>query len=125
LALFEPSTTATFKITPSPITFAATAPPAVKQGAQVEFPIKLTRLYNYAEAVQLQIALPAGVAGINIPAVTIPAGQVDGKIVVQAAANATPGTHQLSIKAIATLNGQQVAIDQPVNLVVEKVEAAK
>ena len=125
VALFEPSTTATFKITPSPITMAATAPPAVKQGAQVEFPIKLTRLYNYAEAVQLQIALPAGVAGLNIPAVAIPAGQVDGKIVVQAAANATPGTHQLSIKAIATLNGQQVAIDQPVNLVVEKVEAAK
>jgi len=125
LALFEPSTTATFKITPSPITFAATAPPAVKQGAQVEFPIKLTRLYNYNEAVQLQIALPGGVAGINIPAVTIPAGQVDGKIVVQAAANATPGTHQLTVKAIATLNGQQVTIDQPVNLVVEKVEAAK
>lgn len=125
VALFEPSTTATFKITPSPIALAATAPPAVKQGAQVEFPVKLTRLYNYADAVQLQIALPAGVGGINIPAVTIPAGQVDGKIVAQAAANATPGTHQLTIKAIATLNGQQVAIDQPVNLVVEKVEAAK
>ncbi|HEV7223882.1 MAG TPA: PPC domain-containing protein [Pirellulales bacterium] len=125
LALFEPSTTATFTVTPSPVTFAATAPPAVKQGAQVEFPIKLTRLYNYADPVQLQIALPNGVGGINIPAVTVPAGQVDAKIIVQVAANATPGTHQLTVKAISTLNGQQTTIEQPVNLAVEKVEAVK
>jgi hypothetical protein len=125
VALFEPSTTTTVKVTPSPITLAATAPPAVKQGAQVEVPIKLTRLYNYADAVVVQVMLPQGVAGINIAQLQVPAGQVDGKLVAQAAANATPGAHQLTIKAIATLNGQQIVTEQTVALTVEKVEAAK
>lgn len=125
VALFDASTTALLKITPTPVTMAATAPPAVKQGAQVELPVKLTRLYNYADPVLIQAALPQGVAGIGIAQIQVPAGQVDGKLVVQAAANATPGAHQLTLKAISTLNGQQVVTEQVVALTVEKVEAAK
>ncbi len=90
VALFEPSTTTTFKITPAPITLAVTAPAAVKQGAEAELPVKLTRLYNYNDPVQLQATLPQGVAGITIAQVQAPAGQVDAKLVVKAAANATP-----------------------------------
>lgn len=125
VALFQPSTTTTLKITPAPITVAATAPAALKQGAQGELPIKLTRLYNYADAVLIQAVLPQGVAGINIPQVQAPAGQVDAKLMVQTAANATPGVHQVTIRAIATLNGQQAVAEQVVAVTVEKADAAK
>lgn len=125
VALFEPSTTTTFKITPAPITLAVTAPAAVKQGAEAELPVKLTRLYSYNDPVLIQATLPKGVAGITIAQVQAPAGQVDAKLAVKAAANATPGAHQVTIKATATLNGQQAATEQVVTLTVEKVEAVK
>lgn len=119
--LFWPSTLTTIKITPAPITMTATAPPAaLKQGAQAEVPVKLTRLYGYADAVQLQAAAPNGVQGLTIAAATIAAGQNEGKLVIQAAATATPGNHTLTVKATAPFNGQQLTVEQPVNVVIEK-----
>ena len=119
--LFWPSTTTAIKITAAPITMTATAPAAaIKLGARGELPVKLTRLYGFNEAVQVQAVLPGGVQGLTIAPLPVPAGQVDAKLIVQAAANATPGTHAITIKAIAPFNGQQLAIEQPVNVTIEK-----
>ena len=121
VALFWPSTSATIKITAAPITMAATAPAAaIKAGAQGELPVKIERLYGFAEAVQVQAVLPGGVQGITIAPLPLPAGQADVKLIVQAAANATTGTHAITIKAIAPFNGQQLAVEQPVNVTIEK-----
>lgn len=121
IALFWPSTTTTIKITAAPIKMTATAPAtAIKLGAQGELPVKLERLYGYNEAVQIQAAVPGGVQGLAIAAVPVPAGQLEAKLVVQAAANATPGSHAITIKAIAPFNGQQLTVEQPVNVVIEK-----
>ena len=49
-----------------------------------------------------------------------PAGQLDAKLIVQAAATATPGTHAINIKAVAPFNGQQLVVEQPVTVVIEK-----
>jgi len=123
IALFWPSTTATLKITAAPITLAVTPPTvALKQGQQVEIPVALTRLYGYAEAIELEVALPAGIVGLKIDKVTVAAGQNEGKLVIVAAANATPGNHNLAVKATATFNGQKQAADQVVPVVIEKVE---
>jgi hypothetical protein len=100
---------------------AATAPAAaIKLGAQAELPVKLTRLYGFNEAVQVQAVLPGGVQGVTIAPVAVPAGQAEAKLIVQAAANATPGTHAINIKAIAPFNGQQLTVEQPVSVVIEK-----
>lgn len=124
--LFWPSTATTIKITPAPITLkVAAAPSALKQGAQLEIPVRITRLYGYADAVPLQAAAPQGVAGLTIAPATIAAGQADGKLVIQAAADATPGAHTLTVKATAPFNGQQLIVEQPLALTIEKVEAAK
>lgn len=119
--LFWPSTSTVIKITAAPITMAATAPAAaIKLGAQGELPVKLTRLYGFNEAVQVQAVLPGGVQGVTIAAVPVPAGQAEAKLIVQAAANATPGTHAITIKAIAPFNGQQLTVEQTVSVVIEK-----
>jgi hypothetical protein len=126
VALFWPSTTTTLKITAAPITLAVTPPAAaLKQGQQLEFPVALTRLYGYAEAIELEVALPAGVSGLKIDKVTVPAGQNEGKLVIVAAANATPGNHNLAVKATAMFNGQKQTADQVVPIVIEKVEQTK
>jgi hypothetical protein len=119
--LFWPSTSAVIKITAAPITMTAAATAAVKQGGQVELPVTIARLYGFAEAVQVQAVVPGGVQGVTIAPVPVPAGQADVKLVVQAAANATPGAHAITIKAIAPFNGQQLTVEQPVTLTVEKV----
>jgi hypothetical protein len=126
VALFWPSTTTTIKITAAPITLAVTPPAAaLKQGQQTELPVALTRLYGYADPIELEIALPAGVSGLKIDKVMVPAGQNEGKLVIVAAANATPGNHNLAVKATATFNGQKQTADQVVPIVIEKVEEAK
>lgn len=120
IGLFWPSTTAAIKITAAPIKMTATAPAAaIKLGAQGELPVKLERLYGYNEAVQVQAVLPAGVQGVTIAAMPIAAGQAEAKLVVQAAANATPGTHTITIKAVAPFNGQQLAVEQAVMVVIQ------
>jgi hypothetical protein len=120
------SSAATLKITAAPITISVTPPTAaLKQGQQIELPVSVARLYGYAEAVELEAAIPAGVAGLKVDKVAVPAGQNDGKLVIAAAANATPGNHNLAIKATATFNGQKLSADQVVPIVIEKVEPTK
>ncbi|HVA49203.1 MAG TPA: PPC domain-containing protein [Pirellulales bacterium] len=121
VALFWPSTSTAIKITAAPITMTATAPAAaIKLGAQGEVPVKIERLYGFGEAVQVQAVLPGGVQGVTIAPLPVPAGQAEVKLIVQAAANATPGTHAITIKAIAPFNGQQLAVEQPVMVLIEK-----
>jgi hypothetical protein len=69
--------------------------------------------------------LPGGVNGLTIPNVTIPAGQTQIKCTMTAAANATPGSHQITVRATLKLNNQNLVVDQPVTLNVQKVEPAK
>ncbi len=124
--LFFPSTPVTLKVTDAPLTLAVTPlPAALKQGMTSEVPVTITRLYAYAEAVNLNVVIPPGLAGVSIPNVAIPAGQTAGKLMITAAANATDGKHDLIVRASFAVNGQQLIVDQPLPLTIEKVEAAK
>jgi hypothetical protein len=124
--VFAPSTPVTIKITPAPITLKATAPTVpLKQGAKFELPVAVTRLYAFADAVTISVALPQGVTGLQIPNATIAKGQVQGKLALTAAANATPGQHELKIRAAIRLNNQPITIEQSVLLTVLKVEPPK
>lgn len=120
--VFRPTTSVTLKVTEAPVVFAAAfAAAAVKQGAAVDVPVGFTRLYGYADPVQLEVMLPGGLAGVKIDNVAIPQGANDGKLVVQAAADATPGDHKLTVRATVNYNGQNVQITQELPL---KIEAA-
>ncbi|MGE0607531.1 MAG: PPC domain-containing protein [Pirellulales bacterium] len=114
-----PTTPIVIKITAAPITSAVTAPGALKQGAEVQVPVTITRLYNYNDPVDLEAVIPNGVAGLQVAKVTIPAGENAGVVVIKAAANATVGQHNLNIRATARLNNQPLQVDQPVLVTVE------
>jgi len=117
------STPITLKITPAPITMAEPKAGPLKQGAMLEVPITITRLYAYPGQVNITTILPTGVGGLSIPNVAIPANQTQTKIAITAAANATEGDHQLTIRATLNLNGQNLTVDQPLRLVVQKTAA--
>jgi hypothetical protein len=124
--MFATTTSFTIKVAEAPITFAAPQPAlAVKQAAAVEATVTLNRLYGYAEQITLELVPPGGVSGVSAAAVNIPNGQAQGKLMIQAAANATPGAHTFQVRATARPGGQALPIGQNLTLTVEAVQAKK
>lgn len=106
----------TVKVTAAPVTLTATAASQVEQGAKVEYSVSITRLYGFTDAVELNLVLPGGVAGLNAAKIVIPKDQTQAKLVIEAAVNATPGDHTLTLQAALKLNNQDIKVDQPVKL---------
>ncbi|HVX09679.1 MAG TPA: hypothetical protein VHC22_00620 [Pirellulales bacterium] len=121
-----PSMPVTLKVTPAPITIAvAGANATLKQGAKLELPITINRLYDFTNPVQFNVQFPGGVGGLNIPQLTIQSGQNQGNLSITAADNATPGRHELRLLANLQFNNQNLQVIETVPLVIEQVEVAK
>lgn len=120
------STPITLKVTPAPITLAAT-PPAqpIKQGEKLEVAVSITRLYNYADPVALSGTPPQGVAGLQVANANIDKGQAQGKVVVTTAANTPPGTYDIVIRAVAKLNNQNLTVEQTIPLTIQPAPPAE
>jgi hypothetical protein len=117
--LAAPSPTVTLKVTSAPITLnAIPSGSAIKQGGSLELPVTINRLYSYADAVQIKAKLPAEAKGLKIADLSIAAGQSEAKLVVQAAADAAPGTYSINIQAVSKYNGQDLPVAQDVAITV-------
>ncbi len=116
------STPITIKIHEYPITLTE-LPQAtkLKQGEKTELPITITRLIEFAEQVSFSTVI-RGVSGLSIQNVNIPKGQTQIKLPITAAANATPGSHEITLRATMRINNQTLTLDQPFLLEIEKVE---
>ncbi len=115
------STAVSIRITAAPITVTAFAPRGpLKQGSKVDIPVVINRLHGYAEPVQVTVVVPQGIAGLSIPAVTVPKDQDQVVVTVAAAADATAGQHALVVQATAKLNGKDLQASQGVQVTVEK-----
>ncbi len=124
--LAAPSPTVTLKITAAPITMAVnSSATTVKQGVNLEVPVMINRLYGYADAVQVKVKVPAEAKGLKVAELAIAAGQNEGKLIVEAAADAAPGTFALAVQAVSKFNGQDLSVGQDVSMTVEKADAAK
>jgi hypothetical protein len=124
--VFDPSTSVTVTIAEAPVNVSA-APPGgnLKQGDKVEVTVKLEKLFGYDDVVEIEINPPNGVQGLKAAKLTLAKGQNEGKLVVEAANNATPGEHAIGVRATAKFNGQNLQTQNPVKINVEKVEQPK
>jgi hypothetical protein len=114
------STPIKLRIHPHPFNFTATNPPAaVKQGQKQELPVKLERLYGFAEQVELNFMPPQGVQGLSAQNVNLNKDQADGKLEVAAADNATVGQHACTIRCRGRFNNVQVETTATVTITVE------
>ena len=102
---------------PIVLTTAPSAP--IAPGAGGEIPLSLKRLFDFTQQVDVEAQLPAGVIGITLDKMPLPAGVESGKIVVKAAADATPGTHKIILRAKLTYNGQALQIEHPVDVTIQ------
>jgi hypothetical protein len=118
-----PSTVVTLKVTDAPVTLEVSPPAAGKPGTTLEVPLKLARLYGFADVVTI-VSKPVGeAAGLKVADVSLAAAQADGKLAVEIAADAKPGTYQFEVKATAKFNGQDLSVTTTVPVVVEAAAA--
>lgn len=93
---------------------------AVKKGTSMEIPVGVNRRNEFAGPVTLDLILPNGVAGVTTAEVTVPADQSTGKLVVQAAADATEGNHPyVAVRARLNWKDKAVEVHQPIPLTVQ------
>ncbi|MDB5387645.1 MAG: peptidase domain protein [Planctomycetaceae bacterium] len=115
----SPSNRLTLKITSAPVSFdIGVTGVQIKAGTKRELPIAITRLYGYADAVQVNVFPPAGFAG-NIPVITVPKGQDKGTLSMDVYPTAKPGTYTFKIQAFVLYNGQYLNIAQEIPVTIE------
>lgn len=98
---------------------------SVKQGDKLEIPLSVERFYEFNQPVNFQVIQPQGVAGLQMGNISIPNGTADGKIMVMAQPNATPGNHAVILRVTLNFNGQDLSFDRPFNVSVEEVKPAQ
>lgn len=115
----------TLTVTAAPIKLTEPAAQSLSQGGKVEIPVKLDRLYDFKDPVDVNLVVPASVKGVSAAKLTIPRDGTDAKLSLETKADATPGEHKLTLQAVLKLNGQDIKVDQPLVLKVAAVEKPK
>jgi hypothetical protein len=119
-ALVVPSNIVPLTVKAAPVEIELPTPElSVKRGAQVESPIAMSRLYNYAEQVDLEVIVPGGLADLKASAPAIAKGKTDGKLTVIAGQNASLGTHTFTLRAKPKYNNQTLQTDRTFRVKVE------
>ncbi|PAW80677.1 MAG: hypothetical protein B9S33_18015 [Pedosphaera sp. Tous-C6FEB] len=115
----------TLKVTAAPITLSEPAAQSLSQGGKVEVPVKLARLYDFKDPVDVNLVVPASAKGISAAKLTIPRDGTAATLALETKPDATPGEHKLTVQAELKLNGQTIKVDQPLVLKVAAVEKPK
>lgn len=107
------------KVTPAPIAFAPIAPPApVKAGAKLDVPVNITRMYGFAQPVELSASLPPNVGGLSIANVSIAPGASQAILAIQATKDAKPGDYTLKLSASLKQNDRPLKVEQPLKVTI-------
>lgn len=123
--VFVESLPVTLRVAAAPVTLTATPLAAIPLGGQGEISVQVERQADFAAAVDLEVIMPDGVSGIQTDNTSVAAGQAAGTLVVKAAADATPGTHEFTLHATVRHNGHALQIDQPLMVKVDTDTAAE
>jgi hypothetical protein len=109
------SPTFVVKITAAPVTFAAASPAMhLAVSGKIELPVAINRLYGFADAVTIHLAMPPTAQGITAADITLAKGQSQAKLMVQTDKTAKPGGYAGKLQAKLKLNGQDLQIEQDV-----------
>jgi hypothetical protein len=89
----QPATPVTITVTGRETASVSVTPNTVKlrPGDRTKLVVKVVRPANYSGPLRVQLVVPDGVEGLETAAVSIPAGQDEGRLVIKIADDATPG----------------------------------
>jgi len=112
-----PSPTVTIRVTPSPVAMTIAPPGALKKESKLEIPVTVRRINNFADEVPLKVTLQ-NAKGVKTSDVTIPKGQNEAKVVLEASKDAA-GSFKVQIQAQPKINGQNLQASEEVTVNVE------
>jgi hypothetical protein len=115
-----PSTPIVITVRAAPARLNANVPNGgnITRGQTLEVKVSVNRQNRFEGPVTLELPLPPGVTGLSAGAVTIPADQTEGTMIITAAGDATTGQLQnMVIRGRMDFEGQ-AAVDTPINLTV-------
>ncbi|GIW93622.1 MAG: hypothetical protein KatS3mg110_1663 [Pirellulaceae bacterium] len=117
---WTPSTPVVIRIVESPVQLEGLPEKiSVKQGEKVEIPAKVTRSYGFQGPVNLNWQTSGNINGVQLSNVQIPNNQNEGKLVVNAAQNASPGQYSVRVQVQVNFNGQNVVTEKVIELSIE------
>ena len=104
-------------IHPSPILLTTRERPwHIRAGANLELPLSIERLFNYADPVEIGLEVPIHIVGIEAESATIPKGEKTSSLLVRLAADLDPGDYPLKLKATFQLNDQEIQVEEPLTI---------
>jgi hypothetical protein len=116
------STPVRLHVVASPVTLKLDAPPTLKQGDKTEVAATIEKKYDFDDRVDVTVEMPGGVTGISVKPLNIDKGKTDGKLELELAANATPGTHVLNVRTKLKFNNVNIDTTDELTLTIDKVE---
>ncbi len=108
----------------SPIKIGPLSAVSIEAGAKAELPIEITRLYGFADSVELTVIAPAvkGIAGKS----TLAKDKMKENLAIQSDPATPAGEYVIKLEAKVKLNGQAITVEQPLTIkVTEKKATAK
>ena len=104
-------------IHPSPILLTTRERPwHIRAGANLELPLSIERMFNYADPVEIGLEVPIHIVGIEAESATIPKGEKTSSLLVRLAADLDPGDYPLKLKATFQLNEQEIQVEEPLTI---------
>jgi hypothetical protein len=110
-------------VTASPIVLASPVPVKIEAGGKQEISVAITRLYGFADAVEVSLIAPE-VKGL-LGTITIPKDQSAAKLAIQSDAATAVGNHVVKLQAKLKVNNQPIAVEQPLTVNVVGKAAVK
>ena len=104
------------RVAPSPITLAASVPAVAEVGRKVAVPVSITRFFSYDDAVEVILTPPKGISGIKGAKGTIGKEQTQTTLTVETSSEAPAGRHPLQLQASLRLNGQELKVEQTLEI---------
>jgi len=119
--LIEPSNPITLFVRPAPINLAVNNKGgALKQGASLEIDVTIVRQNGFTGPVSLSLTAPANLKLSAAPFV-LAESQAQAKLVIQGAKDSpVGGAAHVFIRAVGTVRGEAVLVDEPVGITVSK-----
>ncbi|SIO15790.1 pre-peptidase C-terminal domain-containing protein [Singulisphaera sp. GP187] len=121
ITLNEPSNAIRLVVRPAPLTLTVNNQGgALKQGGTLEVDLTIARLGGFADNLTVTLVAPPALK-LSAPPVTISASQTTAKFVVQAAADSPVGAGAgVAVRAVATVRGEPIEVDEPLVLTLGK-----
>jgi hypothetical protein len=119
--LSEPSNPITLVVRPAPITLGVDAKGgALKQGSSLEIAVSVARQNGFEGPVSLAVVAPGNLK-LSAGVVVVGKSEANSKLAIHAAKDSPPGVApQVFVRAVATVRGEPIEVDEPVGLTIAK-----